>query len=307
MVKSNLISSISFWQRLRRTPYQSIASVFMLFITLFVMGIFLLLISGMSAILVYFESKPQLTVFFKDEKDKTSVDQLTEKLKITGKVASFQYISKDQALAIYKEQNKNDPLLLEMVTADILPSSLEISATSPQYLAELAEIVKKEPGIDEVVFQKDVVDTLVSWTSTVRKVGIVFTLFLFTATFFILLTTIGMKIALRREEIEILKLVGATSWYIKKPFILEGLTYGATGATLSSVIISLVLLYLQPFISSFLRGIPALPLMQIQNVSINIWPPTIGIFILLWIILLLSGLTIGLIGSLFAVSRFTKY
>lgn len=299
-------TSFTFWQRMRRTPYQTGASVFMIFITLFVMGIFLILTGSLSAVLTYFESKPQLTVFFKDEKDKQAIDQLVDKLKSTGKLSSYQYISKDQALAIYRDQNKNDPLLLEMVTADILPSSLELSATFPQYLIELSEIVKKEPGIDEVVFQKDVVDTLISWTSTIRMIGIIFLVFLFASTFFILLTSSGMKIALRKEEIEILKLVGATSWYIKRPIIMEGLTYGIVGATSAWILVTGLLLYLRPFITSFLKGIPALPLLQYQGITINIWPFSYGIFLLLWMILLISGVFIGLLGSFMAVTRYMK-
>ncbi len=298
--------TVTFWKRIRRTPYQSVASIFMIFITLFVMAIFLLLVTSSSAILSYFESKPQLTVFFKDEKDMESVTQLIEKLKKTGKIASTQYISKEQALAIYKEQNKNDPILLEMVTADILPASLEISATMPVYLSGLAELVNEEKGIDEVVFQKDVVDTLISWTSTVRKVGFVFIFFLLLSTLFILLTTIGMKIALRKEEIEVLRLVGATFWFIRKPFISEGLIYGITGATLAWVAVSGLLLYLRPFITSFLQGIPSLPLWQIESIAIYMWPLTPILFVGLWLILVFLGFIIGLIGSLFAVSRYLK-
>ncbi len=278
----------------------------MIFITLFVMGIFLILAGSLSAVLTYFESKPQLTIFFKDEKDKQAIDQLVDKLKNTGKLASYQYVSKDQALAIYRDQNKNDPLLLEMVTADILPSSLELSATLPQYLVELAEVVKKEPGIDETVFQKDVVDTLISWTSTIRMVGIVFLVFLLISTFIILLTSTGMKIAFKKDEIEILKLVGATSWYIKRPFIMEGFTYGLVGATTAWLVVSGVLLYLRPFITSFLKGIPTLPLLQYQGIVIHIWPFTLGIFLLLWVILLVSGIMIGLLGSFFAVTRYMR-
>jgi cell division transport system permease protein len=299
-------TSPNLMKRLRRTPYQVIASVCMIFITLFVMGIFLLLAASSSAILSYFESKPQLTVFFKDDKDKSSIDAIVEKLRSTGKLASFQYISKDQALAIYKEQNKNDPLLLEMVTADILPASLEITAKSPNFLSDLAFLVKDEKGIDEVVFQKDVVDTLISWTTAIRKVGLVFILLLMLATFFILLTSIGMKIALKKDEIEILQLVGATSFYIKRPFLYEGISYGLSGAFLAAFILTIIILYLQPFIFSFLRGIPTLSLFSYQNITINIWPPSLVFFVLLWGILLISGFFIGLMGSLFAVSRYIK-
>lgn len=300
------MSTLSFWKRVRRTPYQAIASVFMIFITLSVLAIFFLLVGSSSAILSYFESKPQLTVFFKDDKAKESIDQLIDRLEKTGQVASVEFISKEQALAIYKEQNKNDPLLLEMVTADILPASLEISAISPKYLAQLSEIVKEDKGIDEVVFQKDVVDTLISWTSVIRKVGAVFILFLLLSTLFILLTTIGMKIAMRKEEIEVLKLVGATSWFIKKPFIMEGMIYGIAGASFSWVVVSGILLFLRPFITSFLQGIPSLPLWQFQAVSVYMWPLTLFLFIFLLLLLVFLGSIIGLVGSLFAVSRYLK-
>ena len=69
-------------------------------------------------------------------------------------------MSKDEALQIYKDLNKNNPLLLEMVTAEILPASLEVYATKPEYLSEIAEFLKKQQGIDEVVFQKNIVDKL---------------------------------------------------------------------------------------------------------------------------------------------------
>lgn len=299
-------SAISFWQRIRRTPYQAVGSVFMIFMTLFVLAVFLLVAGGFSSLLSYFETKPQLTIFFKDEKNKESIDKFMQKLEATGKVATHQYISKDQALAIYRDQNKNDPLLLEMVTADILPSSLEISAISPQYLADLTELAKQETGVDEVVFQKDVVDTLISWTSTIRKIGAVFLVFLISSTVFILLTSIGMKIALKKEEIAILRLVGATSWYIRRPFIFEGIIYGFMGATAAWVVVSGLILYLLPFITSFLKGIPGLSLFAIEGFKVYIWPPSIWLLCGLWAVLLIAGFLIGLIGSLLAVSRYLK-
>jgi len=307
MHKENFILKDTFWKRIRRTPYQAIASVLMIFITLSILAIFLLLALSSSAILSYLETKPQLTIYFKDEKDKASIDKLIEKLNSTGKVASYQYISKDQALGKFRELIKNDPLTMEMVTADILPSSLEISAVSPVYLAELSEAVKNEPGIDEIVFQKEVVDTLITWTSTVRKVGLVFIIFLFIASFFILFMSIGMRIAFRKEEIEILKLVGATPWYIKRPLIFEGVIYGLIGAGSAWLIISGLVLYLRPFIAAFLHGITVLPLSQIQGLTIYVWPLSVPLFVLLLIVLLACGVSIGLVGSFLAVGRYMKY
>jgi len=294
------------WKRFRRSPYQAIAAVFMMFITLFVIGTFFILIAGSSAILSYFESKPQLTVFLKSDKDEQAAAGLTDTLKASGKVATITYVSQEQALAIYREQNKDDPLLLEMVTADILPASLDVSAIAPVYLSALADVARQDPVVDEVVFQKDVVDTLLSWTSTVRKVGIVFIFFLMFSTFLILFTSIGMKIAMRREEIGILRLVGATNWYIRKPFILEGLMYGWVGAFTSSVLVSILILYSQPYLSSFLRGIPTLSLVQIPPVMITVWPPSLTFYVLVWLLLTTCGLVIGLVGSMFAVSRYMR-
>src|SRR3989337_407652 len=257
-----MTDSLSIFQRLRRTPYQAVASVFMMFIPLFVMGLFLLLVTSTSSLVSYFESKPQLTVFFSNEKDKTSIDKLVNKLMTTGKISSTKYVSKEEALNIYREQNKDDPLLLEMVTADILPSSLDISAKTPRYLNDLNTMFKNEPGIDGIIFQKEVVDTLISWANTIRLVGLIFVIFLMTSTFFILLTSIGMKIAIKKEEIEILRLVGATDWYIKKPFLYEGMIYGLLGASLAWLFSSLTILYLSPFASSFLKGVGTLSLIS---------------------------------------------
>jgi cell division transport system permease protein len=278
----------------------------MVFVTLLVTGIFLVLALGSGSLISYFESKPQLTVFFKDDKDKESIDAFIQKIRSTDKVSKVEFISKEQALSIYKEQNKNDPLLLEMVTAEILPSSVEISATAPEYLNDLSEVVKKEPGVDEVVFQKEVVDTLISWTTTLRKVGIVFIVFLLLSTIFILLTTIGMKIALRKEEVEILTLIGASSFYIRKPFVSEGIFYGFVGSIAASLVITLGLMYLQPFAMSFLKGIPELNIFTFGNLVFTIWPPNLYFYALIWGVILTSGIIIGLIGSTFALSRYLK-
>ena len=299
-----MYSNVSIWLRLRRTPYQTVASLFMMFITLFVLGLFLLLVGSTTALVGYFESKPQLTVFFANDKDKASIDQLSEKLKSMGKVLSTKYVSKEEALSIYREQNKEDPLLLEMVTADILPASLDVSATSPKFLNEIYQMVRTEAGVEDVVFQKEVVDTLINWASTVRKVGFLFVTFLILSTFFILLTSISMKIANKKDEIEILKLVGATNWYVKKPFIKEGVIYGLSGATFAWIFIFFLVLYLEPYMDSFLKGIGNLNLLSFGSLKLAVWPLNFPLFLLLYLLLLMSGLGIGFIGSLFASNRY---
>jgi len=281
------------WTYIRRSPYQALAATLIMFLTFFLATVFVLTAGGFEGILHYFETRPQVTAFFKDNTTMDQVDVLEAKLAQTGKVKESKYISKEEALAIYKEQNKNDPLLLEMVTANILPASLEVSTKDISYLPEVAQILKSEPTVEEVIFQEDVVKALHTWTSTLRKIGVGLIGALGLVSLLIILLIVGMKITLRREEIEILQLLGATSWYIRTPFILEGMFYGLVGAFLAWGVCWLLLLYVTPFLVKFLSGIPILP------VHITFMFSLLGIE-------LLAGIVIGSLGSLLAVKRYLK-
>ncbi len=277
---------------IRRSPYQAIAAVLVTTLTFFVAALVFLLGVGSTVILSHFESRPQITAFLKDEVTESEINSLKDKLNSTGKIASTKFISKDEALNIYKEQNKNDPILLEMVTADILPASLEVSANDVKELSSLAEIIKGEEIVDEVGFQKDVVESLISWINAIKTIGAFLFLFLSVVSLFIILTVTGIRIALRKEEIEILRLVGASSWYIRAPFILEGVIYGVFGSFVAWLVSYILILYSSPFLTSLLVGLPLT------------FPPGL-LFNLAYLsgLLLLGGL-LGVIGSFFAVKRY---
>lgn len=279
---------------IRRSPYQALAATSIMTLTFFVAGLLFLLGIGSSLLLKYFESRPQITAFLSDSKKETDINALKAKLEGTGKVASIRYISKEEALQIYEEQNKNDPILLEMVTSDILPASLEVSAKDAKELSPLADLLKGEEGVEDVVYQKDVVDSLISWTNAVRTIGIILFIFLTLVSLLIILTVTGIRIALRKEEIEILKLVGASNWYIRSPFLLEGMIYGMLGSIISWIIIYVLLLYSTPFLSSLFSGLP------IQL------PPGIIFMLIFFIGLITSGGFLGVIGSYLAVKRYLK-
>src|SRR3989304_6527318 len=102
------------WQHIRRSPYQSFAAIVTIFLTFLVAVVFFLATYTSALILQYFESKPQIIVFFADNAGQTEIDALSGTLKATGKIAATRYVSKEEALEIYREQNKKDPLLLEM-------------------------------------------------------------------------------------------------------------------------------------------------------------------------------------------------
>jgi cell division transport system permease protein len=247
------------FQRIVRSPYHVIAATFVLFLSFFVTAAFVLIMLGSNVILKHFESKPQVTAFFKDDTNLAQVEELKKVLSNTGYLANAKYVSKEEALKIYKEQNKDEPILLEMVTADMLPASLEVFATDIKYLPNLAEILTKENSVEEVIYQKDIVSNLTNWTNTIRNLGVIVIAFLFVTSLLITLVVIGLNISVYKDEIEIMRLVGASSSYIRIPFIFEGMLYGVLGAGLAVSTIWLLLGYLEPVIKELFSGIPLLP------------------------------------------------
>jgi cell division transport system permease protein len=152
------------------------------------------------------------------------------------------------------------------------------------------------------VYQKDVVDALISWTSAIRLIGAILAGLFAVDALLIIMTVIGMKIALKREEVEILKLVGASPWYIRMPFIFEGGMYGAIGAVFAWSTLTGFLLWIRPTLSTFLGTMPAF-----HAVLVN---PFGSLSLLLAIaffgILSVTGFVLGSVGSLVAVGRYLK-
>lgn len=280
-------------RNIRRSPYQAFAAIVVMFLTFLAVSFFTFLLVGSSKIISYFESKPQVTAFFRNEAKQSEINSLENDLKQTGKVLSVKFVSKQEALKIYREQNKNDPLLLDLVTADILPASLEISTFKIEDLSAISQNLRKSPIVSEVIFQKDVVSTLTAWTSALRKIGIGLILILSLVSTFIIVTIIGIKVSQKKQDIETMRLIGATNWYIRWPFIFEGMFYGLSGALTGWFVATGVLLAATPFLSEFLKGIPILPV------------PPIFLLGLLGGELILAAL-LGGFASLVAVRRYSK-
>lgn len=291
--KENMAHLKTTWRHVRRSPYQAFAAIFIIMQTFFVVSLFTFVIVGSAKIINYFESLPQITAFFKNDAKQDQINQLKSDLEKSDKVSSVKFVSKQDALKIYREQNKNDPLLLDLVTADILPASLEISAGQIQDLGSISETLKGSTFIQEVVFPKDIVANLTKWTNALRKIGLALILVLVLDSIFIMVIIIGIKISQKREEIEIMRLIGATNWYIRWPFIFEGIIYGIVGAIIGWALSSALVWFSLPQISSFIGAIPLLPISPVFLAQL------LGLEILLAIVL-------GTVSSFFAVLRYLK-
>jgi cell division transport system permease protein len=143
-----------------------------------------------------------------------------------------------------------------MVSADSLPSSLEVNAKDPTMLKDLEILVQGVEGVELIDYQKDVVESLVSWTNTVRITGGFLGGILTFNSILTIMTVIGMRIATKKDEIEILKLIGASPSYIRSPFVLEGGIYGVIGGALSWIALCIVAILLRDSILFYLGIIP---------------------------------------------------
>lgn len=280
-------------KHMRRSPYQSVAAILMTTITFFIVSVFTFTVIGARELLSYFESRPQVTAFFKDSAVQADVDKLESDIASTITIESSNYISKEEALEIYREQNKDNPLLLEMVTADILPASLEVSAKNVNDLEVVAATMQKNASVEEVVFQKDVIDTLKSWVNGVRIAGLGLSGLLLVASLTTIIMILGLKFTARKSEINTLSLLGASPWYIRGPFVTEGVIYSVVGALFGWTFSVVGIMYLTPNLIEFLQGIPLLPV-----------PPEILAIVLGGQLAL--GLILGFVASLIATRRYGR-
>lgn len=280
-------------RNIRRTPYQAMAAIMVMFLTFLTMLIFILLAMGSHKLIKEFESKPQVIGFFEDGVTDQDITAIKKNLEQTGKVASVKYISKEEAFKNYKDLNKADPKSLELVTSSMLPPSLEVSTNNPQDLALVADMLAQEPviGKDNVIIPVDVIDAISKFSSTVRTTGLIVISFLSLFSLLIILMIIGFKIRIKRREIEIMKLLGATSWFIRAPFILEGIFYSSFGAFIAWIASYLILWYATPFVQGAISDIQLLPVSPLIMLELLLVGQLIAIFI-------------GFIGSYGAIRRY---
>lgn len=286
--------AIGFTRRnIRRTPFQALAATMVMFLTFLALQTFIILAAGSQISLRYFESKPQVIAFFKEGTTNEDVATIENALQQETRVTQTKFVSKEDALQIYRDRNKNDPALLELVTANILPASLEISTQTPQDLQPIAQILKREPVVSDVIVPEDVVTTLTSATKIIRIVGGATVGFLLVFATLVTVMIIGFKIRLKRTEIEIMRLLGASSSFIRNPFILEGMFYGLTGTFTAWAFSYTLLWYFTPFLQGYLGEVQLLPVNPLFMLTV------LGGSLALAII-------VGGIGSFTAVRRYLK-
>ena len=283
------------WHHIRRSPFQSLIAIVVMSISFFSLNSFVIISSGMSSVLTYFETKPEITIFLKDGLDKATVENLQKELSNYPDIREIKFISKEKALGIYKEQNKNNPMLTEMVTASILPASFEVAVSDPSVLEQISQnFSSKKDQVDEIIYQKDIINSLLVWTDFIRKSGLIIVSIATIISFLIIFVIIGMKITNRKNEISISRLLGASNFYVKKPFLIEGLIYGITGSLIGNILSIIITLNFSTQINIFFN-----PIIFISSSA--------QFYLYLTLFSVILGSFIGYSASFFGVKRYIKF
>lgn len=274
---------------LRRNLLMTLAAMSTVAVSLFLLGAVIVIGHVVKQVVGNWEDKVEINVFLKDDIAQDQSAGLGKDLLGMPEVAKVDYVSKDQAYGEYKEMFKNSPQLVQNVDPAALPASFRVKLKDPAQVDAVRVRVEGRPGVDEVTYGGDVIKRLLRIIGLLRSITLVMTLILLGAAILLIANTIRLAVYARRREIGIMKLVGATNWFVRVPFIFEGIVEAGFGALMAASVIYLgntvVLVKVQ-------QQIPFLPL----SVSMNF----IGKVFLL---LLGVGVIVGAMGSTIALRR----
>ncbi len=283
---------------LKRNYFMTVAALVTVFLSMLVLGGVLVFVFTTDALLVEVEQKVEITVYFKTKPDPDTeqITALQTEIRSWPEVRSCEFISKAEALERMKEWWPDKPEIWENLSSNPLPASLEVSLIDPQAADQVKrQIEAEDPGneiIDEVKFGKDIADKLFTFTSGARNFMLIFIVLLGVVAILLISNTIRLSIFARKREVEIMKLVGATNWFIRWPFLIEGVTVGFFGALMAAA----TLLVLNGYLAGKLKAsilFLTIPLDAVPSVSVTL-------------VLLGVGVVIGAIGSALGLRRFLK-
>lgn len=288
---------ISFW----RNGVISIASILVMTVTLVVLGSLVLSSAFLNASLNNFKDKVDITVSFKPDADDNDILNIKNAVTAMPEVKSIEYVSKDKALADFRETHKDNGVILQSLDelGNPFGVSLNIKAKDPTQYENISTFLtekdKTSSGslIDQITFKKDIIDRLVRIINSSKRVAMVISLTLIFMSILVTFNTISLAIYTTREEISVMKLVGAGDNYVRGPFVVEGIISGVISA-----FVAITLLYpAAMWITSLTAGVYG---------GINLVGYYADYFARIFLILLGSGIFLGMVSSYFAIRKYLK-
>lgn len=218
------------FRSLWRNYFMTVAAVVTVFLSMFLLGVVMVFVYNINAVLEDVEQKVEITIYLKDSATGDEIEALRQEIVDLPEVKEVQFIDKDEALKRLKEDLKEHEEFLKDLPSNPLPASFEVALKDPELAGTVAVKFEGRPIVEEVRYGKELAERIFKVTSVIRNISAVFVLLLGGVSILLISNTIRLSIYARRREVEIMKLVGATNWFIRWPFIIEGLAVGLVGA-----------------------------------------------------------------------------
>jgi cell division transport system permease protein len=277
------------WINLSRNPLMTAAAAGTSVVSLLTLGMSLILVYNINNMSGEITSQVEIRAFVKKEIGNYQIKNLQDKIMKIPQVRRVEYISPDRALDKLQEDLTLD---LDMSPDENpLPPSLVIRVNDPRQIGVVADQIKDMDGVEDLLYGESIIRSLLAVSFVVKSLGYLMTMLMALGALFTIMNTIRLTVIARRNEIRTMQLVGATSWFIRWPFLLEGMVFGTVGALISAFFVSSAYIILSAKIHDSLPFV--FPLVDSGSMSK-----------ILLCILLLAGIVMGLAGSYISVSRF---
>lgn len=292
------ISTIKYYivdalKSLKRNSTVSLASVATVAATLFILGVFLLIVFNVNAGVQELGSKLQVKIYLKDDLtigDKSAIEKVLNN--VQG-VSEIKYEDKSDALEKVKKQFGEDSksLVQGFEKKNPFPNAYVVSVKSPEIVNTVVKAAEGLKGIEKIKDVREIVDKIIKITNTLKIIGLALFVILISVSLFLIGNTIKLTLYSRKKEIGIMKFVGATDWFIRWPFIIEGMLLGISGAIISTGV--LYYAYRMVFLKYTANAL----------LGVNLINPQLILSTTLWQFML-GGLLIGALGSIMSIRKF---
>ncbi len=245
----------------------SLASVSIVIACLVIFGVFIILGFNLSHVSRQIEEQCQINVFVPHDATEEEFLAVGERLEKLDNVKAVKYYTKEERYEDYKEKNyKDDADAIKAFDRDNpLRDSCILTLDDPENAEKVIKSAKKVEGVEEVSNNLDLIEKIISITGTIRTVSIWFLIILIIVAVFIISNTIKIGMFARRKEINIMKFVGATNWFIRWPFIIEGMILGFVGALFSATLVLIAYEAVYPSFADFMGSIGAVTMSGVYN------------------------------------------
>lgn len=277
-----------------RNRAMSVASMFAITAMLLILGLFFILLVNINMVTESAKSQfDTIQVYLLDETDYESAESILQELSVMPEVSSATYLSNADAMEEWKAKWGENAYLLDGLNKNPLPNSLVITVTEIEHADKVVQKIKSFGGIEDIKYYKSAVDQIMKITKFIQLGATVVIVFLVAVSVIVVSNTVKLTVLAREREISIMKYVGATNWFIRGPFLVEGMLIGLFSALVSVGVISLIYYKISELIGQDI----------LVMLSTAMVPESFLIFNLIWIFTAL-GVSIGACGSIVSMRRF---